>query len=200
MPPAVDVLSHEADEAVRLIRRQQAVLQRRLLGRGLGRQAVGRLHGMSGADLADVGSRASIPLHVSVAEEFQRRRLIDYSARQIPSPNRMLGALWRQAQRDRELSWDKQVDAWKEWHGIQLKQQPWWASFTGFIETRNALVHGLGGLTPRQIRNRQEVLTALKAAGVSVEFDGRLMLTEHHVRSCAELACGLITWLDEVTR
>ena len=195
MPPT-KVLSQQAEDAVRLIRRQQAVLQRRLLDRAIGAPIVGRLKGWSVGELAEVGSRASIPLHVAVAEEFQRRLLLTYSTAQVPLTSRLLASLWKKAEKDYELSWDRQIDAWKDWHNVRFKEQGWWEEFNGFIEARNALVHGLGVLTSRQVRTRQATVNSLLAAGIAVGADNSLTINQVHIQACADRACDLISWLD----
>jgi hypothetical protein len=90
--------------------------------------------------------------------------------------------------------WDRRVTSWKRIHELNLKAFPSWSQFDGFICVRNTIAHGLGLLTPRQLRN-QETVKRIRAAGVTVHAR-RVALTTADVERCAQIASWYIDWLD----
>src|SRR6266566_8914198 len=89
---------------------------------------------------------------IALAENFAVLRLI--SVRPSVTP-------------DAVSTWQKRERAWSQSTGVQLSSYKRWQSLSGFIEARNAIQHGLGNLTDRQLgENRTRVLSQLKSAGV----------------------------------
>ncbi len=66
----------------------------------------------------------------------------------------------------------------------------------GFIEARNAIVHGLGALTRRQMKKPPRTRGRLTAANIAVTGT-KLILTVDHATDCALVIRDLIRWIDE---
>ncbi|WP_433464060.1 hypothetical protein [Spirillospora sp. CA-128828] len=62
-------------------------------------------------------------------------------------------------------TWQEQKRSYKEWLGVEED----WKAVERLAEARNAVAHGLGKLTKRQLRNVQSVKSKLAAAGIAVE-------------------------------
>src|SRR5690242_2343381 len=92
----------------------------------------------------------TLPHFAAVAEEFSRGVLVECSAPLVPD-HPLLRALWSAAEGQVE-TWPGQERAWKEWHGITLKTEIAYRQLRAVVEARNAIVHGLGELTRRQLR------------------------------------------------
>jgi hypothetical protein len=93
-------------------------------------------------------------------------------------------------------SWDARQKAWKKYTGVDLTSFPRWLAFMGFIEARNALQHGLGRLTDRQLgKHKQEVLSQLDAAAVQRNGD-LLLISADDILRCGRICQEFIGWLD----
>jgi hypothetical protein len=65
------------------------------------------------------------------------------------------------------MNWIGRIKMWKKHGGVDLAVFPEMQTVLGFAEVRNALEHGLGRLTERQLgEHRDQVLTQIAAAGV----------------------------------
>jgi hypothetical protein len=94
------------------------------------------------------------------------------------------------------LTWDMRRKAWAKHATVDLVSFHGWASLMGFVEARNAIQHGLGRLTHRQLgKYKQEVLDWLDAANLCRNGDV-LLLSERDVGRCSEVCNGFIEWLD----
>lgn len=130
-------------------------------------------HLMLGATLADL---------MSVAESFAAGRLL--AERPAVSD-------------DAVSTWQKRESAWKTEFGLSLDTDDAWQSLRGFAEVRNAIQHGLGRLTTRQLtRYREQTLQCIRAAGVELNGD-RVVLTPDDVRRCHETCARVVRCLDE---
>lgn len=103
------------------------------------------------------------------------------------------------------FSWQKREKAWREHLGLELRDLPVWAVLCGFIEARNAILHGLGALTnpqlgitggkPRNYNRREETLTSLRAANVRLDAD-RVIIGDNDVIRCVNTANSFVRELD----
>jgi len=139
-----------------------------------------------------------LPHLVAIVEEFSRTQLIDRSLAAIDLSHPLRRSLWDNAEKRAEGSWDAQVDAWREWHGLNLSDAGAdYASLRAFVEARNAIMHGLGRLTRKQLRKNggRDVIAALGRVGISVS-GATLSLPETVLLQCAAVARSFIEWLD----
>jgi hypothetical protein len=94
------------------------------------------------------------------------------------------------------LTWANRQKAWARKAGVDLAAFPNWDALMGFVEARNALQHGLGRLTDRQLgRHKQQIFDWLDAAAVQRNGDV-LLVSAHDVRRCAQVCRDFIGWLD----
>lgn len=92
-------------------------------------------------------------------------------------------------------TWNKRQKAWAS-AGIDLGVCPDWEALMGFVEARNAMQHGQGRLTGRQLNlHRQQVLDRLDAAAIQLNGD-LLQVSAGDVTRCAQTCMSFITWLD----
>jgi len=112
----------------------------------------------------------------------------------------MLQKFWSRGEAQAE-SWPGQEDAWNDWHGITLRTELAYLSLRAVIEARNAIVHGLGELTRRQLRGDGglEVRRVLERLGIRTSGQ-RLVIDEAAMRSCLQAARAFIEWLDLETQ
>lgn len=65
----------------------------------------------------------------------------------------------------------------------------------GFVDARNAIAHGLGSLTRKQLQKRSKVSARLAQAGISLARDV-LKLQPANVERCATVMKDYVRWLD----
>ncbi len=94
-----------------------------------------------------------------------------------------------------ENTWAGKRSFISAWFDEDLSGASWWKQWMGFVDARNAWAHGLGRLTPRQVKS-QETLSNLKAAGLSV-LTSRVVGNADDVRRCAKSAVEVIDWIDQ---
>ena len=155
----------------------------------------GGLRGWTSASAA-----STYPLHdailriIAIAEEFSTSRFIDAIEPLLPS-DPIVFALW-EAELDRSGdTWPKRNELWKKHKNINIKTFPRDKELQGFIHARNAITHGLGCLTRRQLRNRTATAQALQEANISLRGD-LLVIEDSHVEACAEMVKAFVCWLD----
>lgn len=123
--------------------------------------------------------------------------LLNCSQPLVPQVHPILEELWDRAEREAD-TWSGQERAWKAWHGVDLARAPDYKDLRGVIEARNAIVHGLGLLTQRQLRGKdggKKSTDALRRVGIRVNAR-RLVLNDDAMRQCVDTAQRFIEWLD----
>lgn len=89
--------------------------------------------------------------------------------------------------------WGDRKDGFKRFHGIALGLRDGWDVIDASIQVRNAVAHGLGGLTTRQ---RNAVTRAkIAKAGVSVS-DNRILISQEALNKCFEACVAFILDVD----
>jgi hypothetical protein len=132
---------------------------------------------------------------IAIAEEFTHGLLIEVTNLHLPSDPRV-AALWDKHV-DRETdTWEQRMATWRLMHGLAIQTSPRYDALLAFIEARNAVVHGLGSLTRKQLRTRNRSVDRLRAARIAVSGD-RLILGEEDVAACADSVRTLVRWLDD---
>lgn len=133
---------------------------------------------------------------VAVAEDFSLLRLIEVTEDLLPD-GRLAELLW-EAELDRSMdTWDSRLRAWARLHGIEVKANFLrYDQLDGFTQARNAIAHGLGQLTRKQLRSRASTLQRLAAAGIATDGDV-LQLGPKNVELCTNVCDQFVLWLDE---
>jgi len=84
-----------------------------------------------------------------------------------------------------------QKNSYKDWLGVEED----WKAVERLAEARNAVAHGLGKLTRRQLRSEQSVKSKLKAADITVD-DNRIVLSDDSLAAAASACRDFIEKLD----
>ncbi|WP_143728158.1 hypothetical protein [Micromonospora cremea] len=94
------------------------------------------------------------------------------------------------------MKWTDRIKMWKKYGGVDLAAYPRFQAVLGFVEVRNALEHGLGRLTERQLdQHRDEVIRQLAAAGVRLDGD-RVLIMPEDVERCRDVGGEFVKFLD----
>lgn len=88
-------------------------------------------------------------------------------------------------------TWQEQKKSYKDWLGVDED----WKAVERLAEARNAVAHGLGKLTRRQLRSERSVKSKLKAAGITID-DNKIVLSDDNLATAASACRDLIERLD----
>src|SRR5262249_37712817 len=109
--------------------------------------------------------------------------------------DRRVALLWENYVDGQTDTWPRRFAAWKTLHSIVFDDFPRYHPLRGYIEARNAVVHGLGTLTRKQLKKPDTAQGRLRAAQISLTGT-RVMLTVDNATACAQVVRDLIEWLD----
>lgn len=94
------------------------------------------------------------------------------------------------------MNWVGRIKMWKKHGGVDLTTFPETQAILGFVQVRNALEHGIGRLTERQLgEHRDQILTQIAAAGVHLNGD-LLSVTPNDVSRCLDVGERFVHFLD----
>jgi hypothetical protein len=156
----------------------------------------GRLHSRTASGRVE---HLTLPYFAAVAEEFSRAVLVECSAPLVPD-HPMLQALWVSAEGQAE-TWPGQEKAWQDWHGIALKSEMVYRQLRTVVQARNAIVHGLGELTRRQLGSDGGRKVRKELATVGIRTSGRrLIIDDAAMKRSLAAARAFIFWLDQETQ
>lgn len=88
-------------------------------------------------------------------------------------------------------TWQDQRKSYQNWIDVNGD----WKAVERLAEARNAVVHGLGKLTRRQMRSEQSVKSKLEAAGITVD-DNKIVLSDDSLAAAASACRDFIERLD----
>jgi hypothetical protein len=131
---------------------------------------------------------------MAVVEEFTRSRLDARIHRLSAAGDPLTAQLLKAIGPKGDESWMAMREIYKL-TGLALNDSPSFAKLMGFTEARNAIAHGLGRLTPKQLQNRVRAEGVLRQAGVHVAGD-HLRIDGRTVEECVAVADLYIQWLD----
>jgi hypothetical protein len=132
---------------------------------------------------------------ISIADEFTLRLLIDVTEAKLPQDERV-GLLWEDFAERNTDSWGQRFSSWEILHKVTVSAFPRYSPLRGYIEARNAIVHGVGALTRKQLKQLPRNTGLLNSAGIAMTGT-RLTLTVANATDCASTVSSLIKWLDE---
>ena len=167
---------------------------------GTHRTAVAALHPRPPARLAvggvpdaeQIQCQSTLVRMLSITESFAAQLLlgeVDRAAARAASV--AIDNVWDDAAIRATSSWKEQKDAYKNWLGVDTD----WKVVERLAEARNAVAHGLGTLTRRQLRKEQSVRYKLKSAGISM-VGIRIVLSDAALASAAAGCRDLIHRVD----
>jgi hypothetical protein len=90
-------------------------------------------------------------------------------------------------------NWDERKSAFSGAHKVRLTSCSSWSDVDAGIEVRNAIAHGLGGLTARQRNGKHR--EKLAKVGVLV-VDERVLIDEKALKRCLRYASDFVRSLD----
>ena len=145
-PMRPPVQSLRAEGAIALLR--QTLAQHKTLAARIPLDNPRRRLAAPRRDRVQVQRQATFIRLISITESFCAVRLTEYVENVVDITAHSISSLiWETAAIDATGSWSRQKDAYKKWLGLS----PNWKNVEGFIEARNAVAHGLGTLTRRQV-------------------------------------------------
>ncbi|WP_410596502.1 hypothetical protein [Amycolatopsis sp. lyj-23] len=92
-------------------------------------------------------------------------------------------------------TWLEQKKSYKAWLGVNEN----WNAVERLAEARNAVAHGLGSLTRRQLKNKEGVKAKLKDAGITVN-DNKIVLSAESLAKVAATCREFIERLDRAVQ
>jgi hypothetical protein len=143
-------------------------------------------------DAEQIQCQSTLVRLLSITESFTSQLLlreIDKAAARARSAS--IDSVWDDAAIRGTNSWHDQRDAYRKWLGVKED----WKVVERLAEARNAVAHGLGTLTRRQLSNEDGVRTKLKAAGITLTGI-RIVLSDAALASAAADCRDLIQRID----
>jgi hypothetical protein len=157
----------------------------------------GRLRGTAGVVTSEPSRYLVLPHLVAIAEEFSRWLLLTKTQSHVPRDRPVLEQLWVKVENQAEGRWEDHLNAWKDWHQLALASEPIYQDLQPFIQARNAIMHGLGHLTRKQVRGNQETAVRGLLKSVKIEVVGTaLVVSAAAVSRCADACKRFVTELD----
>lgn len=176
------VLSEQAEAATSLLFRTLGT-HRTIVAHLPAQPTMSRLRGHLD-DREEIQSQATLLRLLSITEAFAAAELLRHVESILdPEAHLTISRIWDKAAVGATSGWAEQKNAYKNWLGVAVD----WKPVERLAEARNAIAHGLGTLTRRQLRNRQSVIAKLTAAGITLQND-RIMLDDA-VLGQAAIAC-----------
>ena len=143
----------------------------------------------------DFYAQSTILALVSIAEEFCVSRLVELTEERSPR-DPIVELLWATELERSADTWPQRDALLVRYFGIAAKDFPGHAALLGFVDARNAIAHGLGKLTRKQVQKRPKISAHLAQAGISLARDV-LLLEQGNVERCAAVMKDYVRWLDE---
>jgi hypothetical protein len=155
----------------------------------------------SGARARQLRTQSVLVRLISITEAFASTQLVGRLERHMPPPRKSLSeALFIQAEDRATSTWENMESNYKKWVSkLELKMCPQHADVKTLVGARNAIVHGLGGLTKRQLRDPKlpQLITDLGRLDITVDRSHQLTVSEAGLRRSTLQLRGLVVWLDK---
>jgi hypothetical protein len=182
--------SHEAESASALLFRTLGAHRTAITT--LQAERPTRLRAATDGDPLQDRRQATLVRLLSITESFAAdllSREIDKAANQASHPS--ISKIADDAVNQAIGTWAGQKKSYKEWLGISES----WTKVEQLTEARNAVAHGLGKLTRRQLRNESGTTSQLRAVGIAVNNQA-ILLTEENLQSAALICRDFIERID----
>jgi hypothetical protein len=129
---------------------------------------------------------------LSITESFTSQLLLREIDKVVArARSASIDSVWDDAAIRGTSTWREQQDAYINWLGVKEE----WKVVEQLAEARNAVAHGLGTLTRRQLRKEASVRSKLKAAGITLTGI-RIVLSDAALASAATDCRDLIHRID----
>lgn len=158
------------------------------------RNVAGRIRGVQGESAFQLDEEYAVLRLVSIVEAFldalSYAIVSKHFAKSLPIPLELL-AEW---EINSTSSWTKRTEAYKNLHGVSLKNMACHAEVQAAIQVRNCIAHGLGRLTARQ---RSSSTLARDLATIDVHVGGgRIRISSSTVETLAKVVACFIRDVD----
>jgi hypothetical protein len=188
--PVSPVVSAEAEAASALLFRTLGAHRAAIAA--IGSQPLTRLRISPDGDPVQERCQATLIRLLSITEAFAS----DMLSREVDGAIARVGSATAAKVADDALirgtsTWQDQKKSYKDWLGVNED----WKAVERLAEARNAVAHGLGKLTRRQLRSEQSVKSKLKAARITVN-DNRIVLSDDNLAAAASACRDFIEKLD----
>jgi alpha-amylase/alpha-mannosidase (GH57 family) len=131
---------------------------------------------------------------MSITESFFDDRLLEEIELELgPTRSPSIAAMWDDAAIGATGSWSDRRQRYKRWLGLN----PNWQFVEDLAEARNAVAHGVGSLTRRQLRNASQTTTSLSRIGINLTGN-RLTYDDSTLRAIANRCIERISEVDEL--
>ncbi|MBJ7519368.1 MAG: hypothetical protein JHC84_06705 [Solirubrobacteraceae bacterium] len=131
---------------------------------------------------------------VGIAEGFAVNRFLEVSD-VVVSDDTILQHLWQRELKTALDTWERRDKSWKRYFAVDVETYGDHARLRGYVEARNAIVHGLGELSRKQRANPADAVAKLRKAGITV-VNNRVVIEAAHVDDCARTVIAFVRWLD----
>lgn len=201
--PSLNVLSHEAEAAIRMLRVTHAQYRRAEVSFGKERPVRGRLTTLpTNVASRQIRAQSTLLRMVSITESFASEQLVEHLEDLLPSERTdFLQDLYLREEDQAIGTWRNMQDRYRKWFKINISGYENWDSLNAAINARNSIAHGLGELTRRQKRDkqRQNLERDLARIGITLS-DGRLRLSDRALAESLVVFVEFVIWLDEELR
>lgn len=189
------VLPESAELATFRLRRTWAALDSRRDSTQLSPDR-GRIGAQAGLTLDRQDAGSAVVQLLAVTEAHFSEAFHAYGSDMAVAP-RYAERVVDRSRTDVERSWDHLAQAWKAWHGVNVRASADWETLRTFIEVRNSLLHGDGRLTRRQAKSpdsRKTLVNKMTSVGVAMRGD-RLLISVSVAERSFVTCVSFVTWL-----
>lgn len=131
---------------------------------------------------------------VSVTEAALDTLGVELTSKDVPNPGSVITLLMLEKELASTSSWAVRRKAFKRHHHLDIHKCARFGEVEGAIEVRNAIAHGLGRLTTRQVQSA-ETAKLLQRVNVSI-VNGFVELRAGHLRECADYCFDFLSDVD----
>lgn len=147
-------------------------------------------------DPRELAAQSAFLRLVSVTEATVDSLGVEATAESVPAVDEAVRLLMLEKELASSSSWEGRKRSFRRHHKVRLANCDEFKSIQGAIEVRNAIAHGLGSLTTRQLVSA-ETRPRLKRIDVQI-VNGFVSLRTGHVSGCASYSAVFLRSLDGV--
>lgn len=162
---------------------------------GTPRRARGRFSRLGRILSVEEPATSAVTRLVSIAEDYTRlllERLIESS---LGKESQIAQALLKRFPPRADESWEGMIEYLTGVFSLDVRGFRDYDALMGFIEARNAITHGLGRLTKKQMANESRTRGRLKPAGLAVVAN-EIHLSAENVERCSKCVVSYVEYLD----
>lgn len=189
----MDVRFVSTEAGLRLLR---ATLRNYLMASRLSALQIGRIQhtSLGTSDPRDLALHAGFLRLVSVTEATLDSLAVELTERSVPNTDEVVRLLMLEKELAAQTTWEARRRVFKRHHHVDIRRCDEYDRVEGAIEARNAIAHGLGRLTTRQVQSQE---TAKRLARVGVATVNRwIALRREHLEQCSDYTAAFLRSVD----